>query len=160
MTSNEKRPRVPAGMGPAGAKLWRSIVEAGDLDARSLALLGEACRIADLVAVLDAQVAADGAMVKGSNGQPRAHPALAESRHQRASMQRLLGALTQAVDERPLTAAQQRARRAAAARWAGNRLSDRRAQLEAAVQAEVEASREDDQVVSRLAARRRRLTGS
>lgn len=139
--------------------MWRSIVEGGDLDARSLALLGEACRVADLVAVLDAQVAADGTMIKGSNGQPRAHPAFTESRHQRAAMQRLLGALTFEVEERPLTAAQQRARRAAASRWAGNRLSDRREQLEAAVRAEAAASGEDDRV-ARLADRRRRLAGS
>ena len=123
---SSERPTVapPGGLAAAGSALWASIL--GDLDpnwvldARELAALAQACRIADQLAGLDDAVVADGPTVRGSRGQRVIHPAIAEGRQLRLAQLRLLGSLelsdpTAAVQA--ATPAQMRARTAAQKRW-------------------------------------------
>lgn len=86
LSDNVYRPR---GLGNEGRKLWESVVSTYDLMPHESRLLGQACRVADVVADLDAVVAAEGVM--GSDG--RAHPAVVEGRQQRLALARLLVAL-------------------------------------------------------------------
>jgi hypothetical protein len=88
-----------------------------------LELLAEACRTLDELQALRRAVAREGAVVKGSQGQRRAHPALTELRLGRGELRRLLDALgleaagagTEGEDVVSLTS--RRAQRAARARW-------------------------------------------
>jgi hypothetical protein len=68
--------------------LWRSVVVEYVLSPSEELLLAHACRVADLVAELDAAIDAEGVLLSG-----RPHPALAESRAQRIALARLLAAL-------------------------------------------------------------------
>lgn len=119
---------TPAGLKDAGTALWRSITgdldDDWELDARELHLLERACRCADDLQALEAQVDQDGATAKGSRGQTVVHPALAEARQLRLVQLRLLSAL-ELVDpvekRRAATPAIARARRAAEARWSDRR---------------------------------------
>ena len=63
------------------------------LSAGELAVLGLACRQADALTALDAQVTADGVMVAGAKGQPVIHPAVIQLRHGRLTLSRLIASL-------------------------------------------------------------------
>jgi hypothetical protein len=76
-------------------------------------LLEQVVRALDLIEEMEARVAEDGLTVRGSAGQPRANPLLAEIRQQQTALARLLGAL-ELDDPR---ADRRSARRAANARW-------------------------------------------
>lgn len=84
----------PKSLGPVGRGLWRKV--AGDvqpgwaLDERDYALMLGACEAADRVAQLDALVASEGLMVKGSRGQMILNPAIGEARLQRQQSTALL----------------------------------------------------------------------
>ena len=125
MTANTKAPKPPASLCEAGRALWTSILDDLEddwqLDARELAALTEACRIADQLADLDLAVHVDGTTVSGSRGQIIVHPGVTEARQLRLAQLRLLGVLelvdpTSAI--KAATPAQRRARSAAQARWA------------------------------------------
>lgn len=94
-------------------------------------LVTEAARTLDLIDRLEAVVAADGPMSKGSTGQVVVHPAVAEARQARVVLVRLLGSLGLALAEDPglgrPTPAQQRGRVAASARWGRESTRARRA---------------------------------
>ena len=97
-------------------KLW-------DLTAPELVLLDLAASALDRVTELEAVIAADGLMVKGSTGQPVLHPAVAEARQAAWAFTRLLGVLS-LPDEREdggavASWASARASKAAASRWSG-----------------------------------------
>lgn len=100
------KPKAPAGAGPAGAKLWREVLDEYELEQHELLLLREAVRTVDTLDSLQAQVAADGVLLDSSQGS-RAHPALVEARQQRIALARLLAALRlpageeEAGDRRP-----------------------------------------------------------
>jgi P27 family predicted phage terminase small subunit len=115
---------APGTLGEAGRRLWDSVLsdvaEGWELDARDVAYLEKACRCADELASLEANIDADGTMVEGSKGQVRVHPAISEARQLRVTLLRLLGAIElsdPSNPERSATAAQQRGRHAARARW-------------------------------------------
>ena len=123
------RRRAPAGLGRDGRALWRSVLddieERGndetvfELDPRELALLEQACRIADRIAELEAIVEKRGLTTRGSTGQTVIHPAVAEIRQHRLALQRILGSIgldTGDVAEKT-GAASNRARHAAQTRW-------------------------------------------
>ena len=124
---------VPEGLGVAGTALWTRIV--ADLEApwrfdeRELALLEEAGKTADDIAALDESIAAEGRTVTGSRNQPVLHPAVTEVRQLRALLLRLVSPLT-LTDPMEVSAsgtpAQERARRAAGARWAKDGRRSRR----------------------------------
>jgi len=87
-------PSPPADLGPAGAALWAAITATYVLAPAELAILGRAARTADILAGLDAVLAADGLTVAGSRGQPRVHPAVAAVEAQ----SRLLDALFRSLE--------------------------------------------------------------
>jgi hypothetical protein len=119
------KPACPRGLGADGKSLWRSMVAdlADDLefDARELAILAAAARQSDMIAKLERLVAAEGLSVRGSAGQPVLHGGVAELRQSRVALARLLGEID--LDDRAgsMTAAQQRASKAAKARWSRHR---------------------------------------
>jgi hypothetical protein len=113
-------PTPPPGLGKAGAQLWDAITgdvpEGNELDARELATLEHAARIADAIDALEGIVAAQGYLATGVAKQVVVHPAVTEARQQRATLHRLLASIgLEATDAYSPT--QRRAQRAAAARW-------------------------------------------
>lgn len=122
--AEELKHPVPDDLGEAGKDLWVGIVadleEGWRFDAREIALLAEAGRVADDLAELDAAIDRDGRTVAGSRGQTVIHPGIAEGRQLRALLLRLLSSL-EMVDPiaavRSATPEQARKRKAAAARW-------------------------------------------
>ena len=119
-------PEPPAGLATAGKALWRRILKRYDLDRYELEILTLACRQVDDVARLE-QLIAKGLIVTGSKGQPRLSAAVTEVRQSRLAVARLLGQIAIPVgfdddgpEERPVSsAASERGRRAARARWSG-----------------------------------------
>ena len=116
--------RVPAGLGTAGKRLWRSILDDLEpgwvLDARELALLARACSTADAIAELEAVVAREGVTTLGSRRQAIVHPAVGEARMQRLALARLLSSLELVDPAGALAAgspAAARGAKAARARW-------------------------------------------
>jgi hypothetical protein len=88
--------RSPAGLSPAGKKLWRSTVEVFDFtdEPHKVQILTEACRVADVVAELDEAAYEAPLTVKGSMGQQVISPFIAEARAQRALLAQLLSRLS------------------------------------------------------------------
>ena len=83
MTVDEPKP--PADLGAEGRKIWRSIArdvaEQGlALDARELVWLRSAGKIADRIALSEAEIDGADLIVPGYNGQPTANPLLGEIR--------------------------------------------------------------------------------
>lgn len=119
MTSTERQPLTPKGMGARGRGFWRAAVAEFELSGPEVELLVEVCRLLDEVEALRAAVARDGMVVAGSTGQPRVHPALGEMRQHRLALGKLLAqlALPDADGESLPSPVQARGRRGAAARW-------------------------------------------
>jgi len=103
-----KIPAAPPGTGPAGRRLWRTILVAYQLSVTEDALLKQAVRTADHVDALDAMLLDEGLMVPGRDGVTRMHPALAEVRQQRLTYARLLSALRLPVEDSPSVRLQRR----------------------------------------------------
>jgi hypothetical protein len=82
-------PRAPAGTGPAGRKLWRSVLADFDLGAHETLILVQACHVADTCEALQEVIGRDGPMLAGADG-PRTHPACRELRQQRITLARLI----------------------------------------------------------------------
>lgn len=118
------RPDAPRSLGKAGKALWRQIIGGLDddwqLDRREEAILLEAARTADEMVPLRKAVEAEPLTV-GSKGQVVVHPAQQEVRQLRQTQARLLAAI-EMRDPRAESITTQRARRAANARWDGERL--------------------------------------
>lgn len=109
--------RAPSGLGKAGRSLWRSF-GAYVFDARETAALAAACRQADDIAALEAELATGTLIVEGSKGQPVLNSAVAELRQGRLALSRLLGSLDlPAEDAGSLTPRQLQARKASNTRW-------------------------------------------
>lgn len=100
-------PRTPAGLGPRGRRLWRSLVDDFDLAEHERGLLLEACRTSDDLDRLAAVVATEGVVVDG-----KPHPALVEARQLRIVLSRLVASLR--VPEDPEESAGRPQRRGAA----------------------------------------------
>ena len=86
------RPPAPKGSGPAGHKLWRSVVKQFELEEHEAVQLREACHQADLLADLQVVVDSEGAVLDDERGK-RVHPAAVELRQGRITLARLLRAL-------------------------------------------------------------------
>lgn len=111
-------PKPPRGLQARGRAFWRHVAAGYELEAPHLAVLTELCRLLDRQDVLAAAVARDGEVVPGSTGQPRLHPALAESRQTALAIARLVDALgLDAEVEQPESATTRKARKAAETRW-------------------------------------------
>lgn len=86
-------PGAPAALGEAGRALWQSIADEYELEPHNLAVLEQAARVADHVALLDEAVRRDGVLMENPQRGTVAHPALVELRQQRLTLTRLLVAL-------------------------------------------------------------------
>lgn len=111
-------PKAPAGLGARGSAFWRDITGTYDLLRHEQELLAECCRCLDQIDALQAAIAADGVTVRGSEGQPRTHPALDRINSTRALLGRLLGQLALPdEDDVEQTPQQRKASKAARTRW-------------------------------------------
>ena len=121
MTANSAVPRVrkPAGLGPAGSRLWKDVISQYKLRVDELVLLENACRTVDYIARLDADLVDRPLTAKGSMGQEREHPLLSEARAQRLALARLLGQMDLPESD-TLTALARAGGRSAAARTAAS----------------------------------------
>lgn len=84
--------KAPPGAGPAGRRLWSSVIKDYDLDEHETALLVEAVHTVDLLGQLEVAIKRDGPLVDSPQGL-KAHPAVVEARQQRIALARLLAAL-------------------------------------------------------------------
>lgn len=129
----EKIPAPPPGMGPVAKQLWRDTLTEFSLDSEphKLSVLAECCRVKQVIADLDAQIAKPGFeyIVKGSGYNKVINPMLAEARAQRNLFASLIKALSlpesisdQASQEEAAALwRRQRAQHAAKARWANRK---------------------------------------
>jgi len=74
-------PRAPKDLGSDGRRSWRRFAGAPWLIESDYSGIADLCRLIDLRSQLDATIKRDGIVVKGSRGQPVAHP-LYRTRHQ------------------------------------------------------------------------------
>lgn len=124
-TKPRKAPAPPANLAPKARKLWRKITEAYDLRVDELDTLEDACRVVDKIDELERIMRGDGLSLVNARGEVVMHPALRESRQQRALLLQLwkrLG-LPDDVDAHPENIPMTkewrsaRAAKAASARW-------------------------------------------
>ena len=120
----DRKPRVPAGLGGRGTRLWRGVVGEYELRADELLTLHEMARCVDAIDEMESERRKAPMMVEGSAGQLRPHPLLAEIRGARqvyAQLARLMGLADvpeEDHDGKPLpTPKSLRAQHAARARW-------------------------------------------
>jgi hypothetical protein len=93
MNTRSRPPSAPKGLGASGRRLWRSVSDDYELDVHEELVLLQACRCADRLDTLAAQVADAPPMVTTSRGDEAPHPALVESRQQSVTLTRLLASL-------------------------------------------------------------------
>ena len=86
-------PPAPDGLQESGERLWAAVMGDFVLAAHERAVLLEACRTADSLDALQAEVDGAGVMCQSTQGGPRVHPALVELRQQRLVLARLVAAL-------------------------------------------------------------------
>lgn len=92
-------PKRPEGLGKAGAALWTSVASRYQLRPDELAVLTNACRMADEIAVLQAGMVGQPLLVTGSQHQTVIHPLIPELRQQRSALAALLRQLKLPDDE-------------------------------------------------------------
>jgi phage terminase small subunit len=117
------KPTPPATLGRAGKKLWRDVLAAVpeniELDERERSILALAAHQADDLTRLEKAIERDGATVKGSMKQTIVNPAIAEARHARLAISRLMGCISipDEAAHHAGTDTSRRAQKAARARW-------------------------------------------
>ena len=110
-------PRAPKGLGPAGKRYWREMVEQYEFDVEKLALLRQAARTVDLLERLQEQIDADPTLIaRGSQGQPVSSPAVGAIKEHRA----LLVTITKALELPSEDTTEGRMTRSESARYAAN----------------------------------------
>lgn len=88
-----KVPKPPAGLGPAGRKLWLWATGEWDFLEHEELLLLQACRAGDYCDRLAAEAARGTVTVTNFRGDQVANPAMVESRQQSITLSRLLASL-------------------------------------------------------------------
>lgn len=122
MSEPEKpAPRKPSGLGDDGSLLWDSIIPKYDLRPDELRILLDACREADLIGRIQAELEVSSLVSTGSMGQEVASPFVSEIRQHRAILKTLLAQLklpdTPAQSGHKRASVSDAARKAARARW-------------------------------------------
>ncbi len=115
------KPAPPPDLARRGSAFWRATVAVFELNDSESRLLHESCRIIDELDQLRAAIVAAGVTVKGSQGQPVAHPALAAASSHRGLLGRLLAQLNLPYEDDEsvlLSPSRVRSTRAAQVRWA------------------------------------------
>jgi hypothetical protein len=116
------RSRPPAGLDAAGRSFWRSVLATYELSPVELVLLGQACRVVDLLDRADRELADADLTVFGSTGQPRTHPLVTSTSELRRVLEVLLRGLALPMpDETTGRRRSPAAAAAAQARWRGER---------------------------------------
>lgn len=122
--AKRKTPPVPRDLGTSGRALWRQIAGPYDLRPDELRQLADACREADLIDALSADVAemitARDFRTTGSQGQQVIAPEVAELRQHRALLSTLLSRLKLPDDDTGASSSSA-GRALAGARWGGTR---------------------------------------
>jgi hypothetical protein len=88
-----KAPKAPAGLAPAGRKLWASVTDLYDLEVYEELLLLQAARCVDQLDRLATEAASGPVTVTNYKGDHVANPALTEGRQQAIVLSRLLASL-------------------------------------------------------------------
>ena len=111
--------KPPDGLETAGRQLWDSVTAAFVLGAGEIAILGQACRTADEITRLEAELRGSSLVVAGYAGQPRPNPLLKIIQDHRLLLRRLVDslALPDEGEESGLRPGQRHAQRAAQGRW-------------------------------------------
>src|SRR5688500_3744367 len=118
--------RAPAGRGKAGKALWARLPAVYEIAGHAQVILERAGRRVDQEAARGELLRTGGLVVTGSTGQSRLSGAVAELRQTQVAVTRVLGSLSMPDEQnRPLSAAGLRARKAGNSRW------DRQRQLQA-----------------------------
>lgn len=113
-------PPTPKGLARTpGGRLWRDVATVYGLRPDELRILEDACRTLNETRRLERALSRSSVTVKGSKGQVRAHPLLAEIHHSRRLLAGLLKqlALPNEPDDEEESPATLQARKAANARW-------------------------------------------
>jgi hypothetical protein len=97
VTTKPRKP-APSDLKARGKALWRNVVGIYVLNPAEMALLHELCHTADELDELSVAMGEQSPVVAGSQGQPRAHPLLAEIRQHRKLAETLAIALALPVD--------------------------------------------------------------
>lgn len=80
-------------IGPRGEVVWDELTAAYVFSPGELELVRQVCHAVDLIAEMDARLAKEDLLVRGSMGQPRPHPLIAAVGQQRRVLETLLRAL-------------------------------------------------------------------
>jgi hypothetical protein len=112
------RTTAPSDLKARGRALWGNVTGKYVLDPAETALLHELCRTADELDALTAAMADQSPVVEGSQGQPPAHPLLAEIRqHRKLAETQAISLALPADGETIGTRRSTNTRAAAQARW-------------------------------------------
>jgi hypothetical protein len=131
--SSEDNVKPPTGLKAPGRQLWAAVATKYVLTPAELEMLGQACRTADELDRLERALRQLAELtVRGSTGQPKAHPLLEEVRRHRVLLERLTGALCLPNEDENigLRPGQKHGQKAIIARWhpvANGRLAELRA---------------------------------
>jgi hypothetical protein len=122
VTSGVNPPKpAPKGLKPRGRALWRAVFAIYSLNPAEELILHELCRVADRLDCLNAELDAAEPVVRGSEGQPRAHPLFATV-VEWEKVAELLSRRLALPDDHLLVKRSASAARSANARWAGARV--------------------------------------
>jgi P27 family predicted phage terminase small subunit len=118
VTTTRRSKPAPKSLGVEGLSLWRALTREFDFNSAELSLLAQLCCTTDEIADLKAALTATGPVVRGSTGQDRANPLLAEIRNHRKLADQLVVALGLPIDgEQVGRRRSSQQKQAADARW-------------------------------------------
>jgi hypothetical protein len=131
---SEESPKPPDGLETAGRRLWDSVAASFALNAGEIAILGQACRTADEITLLEVELRGSSLVVAGYAGQPRPNPLLKIIQDHRLLLRRLIDSLALPDDdqEHGMRPGQRHARAAAQGRWKSHVPNGKLAELRAA----------------------------
>jgi hypothetical protein len=130
----EESPKPPDGLETTGRHLWDSVTATFELNAGEIAILRQACRTADEITLLEAELRGSSLVVAGYAGQLRPNPLLKIIQDHRLLLRRLVDslALPDEDQESGMRPGQRHARTAAQGRWKGHVPNGKLAELRAA----------------------------